>query len=171
MKITIIADNLTSSLTSLIDYLTANKHLVNLCCPDVQTSKGYYHLEIAHPLFNKKVCYAQANRDIIYSALQGADALIITSTNPAEKMGKRFATKLGIATLVVQDKTKKMPKLYSTCTALDTLDNAKAVDKAIREAVAKEKQAKSNKSAEIRSKNLQKQLKAKHKEKRRRRKK
>lgn len=171
MKITIIADNLTPSLTNLIDYLTSNKHLVNLCCPDVQTSKGSYHLEIARPLFNKKVCYAQANRDIIYSALQGADALIITSTNPAEKMGKRFANKLGVATLLVAETSKKLPKLYSSCTIIDTLDNVRAVDKAIREAVAKEKQAKSNKSAEIRSKNLQKQLKAKHKEKRRRRKK
>lgn len=168
MKIAIVADILSESLKNNVKVFKDNKHLVNIYSTDVDNAQGVIKAEIGHKLFNKNISFAKADKLAIAKTLDGADVVLVTNANPAQKLAQRMAKKNSIPCVVVSHNNANSFELhfYSKCDdCLVDENDAKSMERVFRDLTTKNKLARQAHAQNVRKVRLQKDIKAKKKQK------
>lgn len=168
MKIAIVADVLSESLKNNVKVFRDNKHLVNIYSTDVDNAQGVIKAEIGHKLFNKNISFAKADKLAIAKTLDGADVVLVTNANPAQKLAQRMAKKSSIPCVVVSHNNANGFELhfYSKCDdCLVDENDAKSMERVFRDLTTKNKLARQAHAQNVRKVRLQKDIKAKKKQK------
>lgn len=168
MKIAIVADVMSESLKNNVKVFRDNKHLVNIYSTDVENAQGVIKAEIGHKLFNKNVTFAKADKLAIAKTLDGADVVLVTTANPAQKLAQRLAKKNSIPCAVISHNNANAFELhfYSKCDdcLVDETD-AKSMERVFRDLATKNKLARQTHAQNVRKVRLQKDIKARKKQK------